>query len=187
LTRIDTPALLLIAATSRDFRTAPLAAPCFVLFLQFKEDGLVWGKGSNAGVGGAGGPAGSLGKAPAAASSAAATSAAAAAALSPVAGASHKADDQFIGYTYKRKKDVVRSTLSSGIFTFGGPGGTGEHAAAAPSSSSGAGGTSATAATAAAGASESAGAYPGMPAIGRTGPGKVARAGSDHHAVTNGT
>ena len=114
----------------------------------------MWGKGSNAGVGG--GPKAGAGAAGAASS----------------APRDVKADDQFIGYTYKRKKDVVRSTLSGGIFAFGGPGDPG-----AAATSSGAGG-------AAGEAGGATGVPVGMPA--RPFPGKVPRAGSGHHAVTNG-
>ena len=152
-------------------------------FDQFPDDGSVWGKGSMSQAG---------------------SNPAAKAALTPSAVASQTKplDDQFIGYTYKRKKDVVRSTLSSGVFAFGGnesvgtvPSSSGAGAGAGAGAGSGSGAGAGVGAGVGIGAGCGSGSGPGvvdgagvggMPSIGRTCTGKVARPGSFQKAVTQG-
>ena len=103
-------------------------------FDQFREDGLLWGKGSmstTAGGGGSGGNAAEKSKPPGGAAGTTPSSSSSTP-KPPVV------DDQFIGYTYKRKKDVVRSTLSTGVFAFSGDNNPDSH----PSSSGGGSGSS---------------------------------------------
>ena len=180
-------------------------------FDQFREDGLLWGKGSMSATtaGGSGGnsttksnpPGGVAGIIPSPSSSTP---------KPPVV------DDQFIGYTYKRKKDVVRSTLSTGIFAFSGSSSSSSHTDNNPDShppSSGGGSSSSSSSSSGGsnsglGSSSGGGTHSGhsitdnnsnaigvdrehrersnMPSIGRTNSGKVARPGSNTQAVTQG-